>query len=59
MRNNSVKTFLNLCQCFRRRCRLKYFLSRALAALLFSRAEPFMQFWKKASDHGGHSCEVI
>ena len=32
----------NLGQWFRRRCRLKYFLSGAPAALLFSGAEPFM-----------------
>ena len=35
---------LNLEQWFRRRCRLKDFLSGALAALLFSGAEPYMQF---------------
>ena len=35
---------LNLGQWFRRRCRLKDFLSRALAALLFSGAKPVMQF---------------
>ena len=35
---------LNLGQWFRWRCRLKDFLSGALAALLFSGAEPFMQF---------------
>ena len=35
---------LNLGQGFRRRCCLKYFLSGALAALLFNGAEPFMQF---------------
>ena len=34
---------LNFGQWFRR-CRLKDFLSGALAALLFSGAEPFMQF---------------
>ena len=34
---------LNLGQWFRR-CRLKDFLSGALVALLFSGAEPFMQF---------------
>ena len=34
---------LNLGQWFRR-CRLKDFLSGALAALLFGGAEPFMQF---------------
>ena len=41
-RNNSVKLFLNLGQWFR--CLLKDFLSGALATLLFSEAEPFMQF---------------
>ena len=39
---------LNLGQWFRR-CRLKDFLSEALAALLFTGVEPFMQFWKRAS----------
>ena len=34
----------NLGQWFRRRCRLKDFFSGALAALLFSRAEPLMHF---------------
>ena len=34
---------LNLGQWFRK-CRLKYFLSGALAALLFDAVEPFMQF---------------
>ena len=43
MRNNSVYN-LNLGQWFRRRCRLNNFLSGALADLLFSGAEPFMQF---------------
>ena len=38
---------LNLGQWFR--CCLKDFLSGALAALLFDEAEPFMQFWKRAS----------
>ena len=47
---------LNLGQWFRRCC-LKDFLSRALVALLFGGAEPFMQFWKKASWE--HSCEAI
>ena len=42
---------LNLGQWFR--CRLKDFLSRALAALLFGGAEPFMKFQKE------HSYEVI
>ena len=40
---------LNLGQWFRRKCRLKDFLSIALAGLLFGAAEPFMQFWKWAS----------
>ena len=40
---------LNLGQWFRRRCRIKYFLSGALATLLFSGAEPFIEFWKRAS----------
>ena len=40
MRNNSVKLFVVWT-----RCRLKDFLSGALAALLFSGAEPFMHFW--------------
>ena len=44
MRNNSVKLFcLNLDQWFI--CRLKDFLSRALEVLVFSGAEPFVQFW--------------
>ena len=40
---------LNLDQWFRRRCHLKDFLSVALAALLFSGAEAFVQFGKRAS----------
>ena len=36
---------LNLDQWFKRRCRLKCYLTGALAALLFSTAEPFKQFW--------------
>ena len=39
---------LNLGQWFRR-CHLKDFSSGALAALLFSGVEPFVQFWKRAS----------
>ena len=35
---------LNFGQWFKSRCRLKDFLSGALAALLFCRAKPFMQF---------------
>ena len=37
--------FFNLDQWFRKRCHLKDFLSGALLALVFSEAEPFMQFW--------------
>ena len=44
MRNNSVKIILNLGQYFRRRCRLKCFLSGTLAALLFGRVCAFVQF---------------
>ena len=36
---------LILDQWFRRICHLKYFLSGALAALVFVEAELFMQFW--------------
>ena len=36
---------LNLDLWFRMRCRLKDFLFGALVALMFSGAEPFMQFW--------------
>ena len=43
------ENILNLGQWFRRRCHLKDFLSGALAALLLGGAEPFMQFWKRAS----------
>ena len=43
-RISSMKIILNLDQWFRR-CHLKYFLSEALAALVFSGAEQFMQFW--------------
>ena len=35
----------NLDQWFRRKCLLKIFLSGALTALLFSGADPFVQFW--------------
>ena len=41
---HSCENILNLNQWFRRCC-LKYFLSTALAALLFGGAEPFVQFW--------------
>ena len=40
---------LNLGQWFRTRCCSKDFLSGALATLLFSGAEPFMQFLKRVS----------
>ena len=40
---------LNLEQWFRRSCRLKIFLFRALEAHWFSGAEPFVLFWYKAS----------
>ena len=36
---------LNLDKWFKRKCRLKTFLSGALAALLFNGAKPFVQFW--------------
>ena len=36
---------LNLDKGFRRRGRLNRFLSRALVTPLFSRVEPFVQFW--------------
>ena len=40
---------LNFGQWFGSRWCLKYFLSGALVAPLFDGAEPFMQFWKRAS----------
>ena len=57
MRNIFYEIILNLGQWFRR-CHLKDFLSEALVALLFSGAEPFMQFFRKRH-HREHSCEVI
>ena len=54
----SCEVIWNLDQCFRRRCRLKYFLSGALAAFLFSGVEPFIQL-KKKGHHREYSCEVI
>ena len=48
MRNNSVKLF-EFGQWFRRNDNKRHFLSRALAAPLFGGAEPFVQFWYKAS----------
>ena len=50
MRNNSVNYFEFgpvLDQYFRRCC-LKNYLSRGLAALMFSGVEPFMQIWQRA-----------
>ena len=43
MRNNSV-IFLNFGQWFRRRCRLKDFISGSLSDHLFGGANPVMQF---------------
>ena len=40
-----------------KRCSFKDFLSRALAALLFNEAKPFMQIQKRAT--WGTSCNVI
>ena len=42
---NLCENILNLNQSFRRSCRLKYFLSTALLAILFGKAKPFRQFW--------------
>ena len=47
---------LNLAQWFRR-CHLKDFLSRALVALMFVRAEPFAQFGRM--HYVEHFCEFI
>ena len=44
---------LNLDQWFRMICRLKYFLSGALAALVFSGAEPLCNF--ERGHHGEHT----
>ena len=57
MRNNSMKIILNLDLWFRRRSRLKDFLSGALAAILFSGAEPFMNFCKGQCEE--QFCEFI
>ena len=46
---HSCEVIWNLDLWFRRRCGLKYFLSRALTAPLFSELEPFVQYWKRAS----------
>ena len=48
---------LKLDQWFKRRCRLKDFLSRAPAAVMFSGAEPFMQFGR--GHYGEHISEII
>ena len=46
MKNISVKLFFDFRTVVMEEMLFKrYFLSRALAALLFSGAEPFMQFW--------------
>ena len=45
MRNNSVKLFWIRTSGSGGNAAKRYFLSRALVALLFIRAEPFMQFW--------------
>ena len=45
MRNISVKIIWKFGQIVQRRCPLKFYISRALAGLLFSRGEPFVQFW--------------
>ena len=45
-RNTSVKLLGN--QAIGRRCLLKVSLFLALAAILFSQAEPFEQFWQRA-----------
>ena len=52
-REHICEIIVNLDQWFRR-CLLKYFLSGALVALLFSGAEPFVQF--KKGHYGEHSC---
>ena len=49
---------LNLGKWFRRRCRLKDLLSRALAALLFRGAVFFLCNFERGH-HREHSCEVI
>ena len=48
---------LSLGQGFRRSCRLKDFLSGALASLLFGGAKPLCNFERK--HHGKHSCGAI
>ena len=47
-RRHFCDIILNLDQWFRR-CRSKYFLIRAMAASLFSGAEPLVLFWKRTS----------
>ena len=50
---------LNLGQGFRKRCHLNDFLSSALAALLFSGAEPFMHFGREHHGELSDSYEII
>ena len=47
--NQFCEIILNLDQWFRKRSHLKYFLSRALVALLCIGEEPFVQFWYRVS----------
>ena len=56
MKNHSVKLF-ELRHVFRRRSSITDFLSGALAALVLSGVEPYMQFWLK--HYWEHSSEVI
>ena len=49
MRNNSVKLYEIMTSGSCGDVIQRHFLSRALAAHLFSGLEPFVQFWKKAS----------
>ena len=55
MKKQFCEIILNLDLWFRRRCCLKDFLSGALAALMFSEAEP-CNFGSR--HYGDHSCEV-
>ena len=48
IRNICVESILNLDWWLRRRYHLKYFVSTALAAILFSQAELFRQYWSIA-----------
>ena len=51
------ENILNFDRWDRRRCRLKDFLTRALAALLIGGVEPLCNFGR--GSHGEHSCEII